>query len=213
MLLCLSCVLNKNRKKLLHMFTKKINASIINIIFASIYEGAFRMDKNVIKEVLSWIAVFAVAILLAIFINRVIIFRVKVPSGSMENTIMTGDSVITFRLSYLFSNPKRGDIVVFPNPDDEEVDYIKRIVGLPGENIEGKDGLVYIDGKALDEEYVKEKINSDFGPYEIPEDSYFMMGDNRNRSLDSRGWNNKYLKKEKIRGKAILKFPDISLLR
>jgi len=170
------------------------------------------MNHRIVKEALSWVVVFVIAIALAFFINRFVIFKVEVPTGSMENTIITGDRVITFRLSYLFSEPKRGDIVVFPYPDDEEDDYIKRIIGLPGEIIEGRDGLVYINGEPLDEPYVREALDRDFGPYEIPEDHYFMMGDNRNESHDSRFWDNKFLARDKIKGKAILKYPDISWL-
>ncbi len=170
------------------------------------------MNNKVIKEIISWILVFITAILLATFINKVVIFRVKVPTGSMKNTIMIDDSVVTFRLAYLFADPKRGDIVVFPYPDDEEIDYIKRIVGLPGETIEGIDGIVYIDGQALEEDYILEPMDFDFGPYKIPEGTYFMMGDNRNCSEDSRYWNNKYLERDKILGKAVFKFPDFTVL-
>lgn len=170
------------------------------------------MNNKVIKEIISWILVFVTAILLATFINKVVIFRVKVPTGSMKNTIMIDDSVVTFRLAYLFADPKRGDIVVFPYPDDVEIDYIKRIVGLPGETIEGIDGIVYIDGQALEEDYILEPMDFDFGPYKIPEGTYFMMGDNRNCSEDSRYWNNKYLERDKILGKAVFKFPDFTVL-
>ena len=103
------------------------------------------MNKKVIKEVISWVMVIGIALALALIINRFIIFKVEVPSGSMEKTIMTGDKVVTLRLSYIFSNPKRGDIVVFPYPDNEEVDYIKRIIGLPGDTIEIKEGVLYIN--------------------------------------------------------------------
>lgn len=170
------------------------------------------MGKHVFKEIISWILVFAAAVILALLINRFVIFQVGVPSGSMENTIMTGDKVLTFRLSYLFGNPKRGDIVVFPYPDDEEVDYIKRIIGLPGETLEIREGILYIDGEPLMEEYLKEPMKGDFGPVTVPEGSYFMMGDNRNTSMDSRAWKNQFLEKDKIKGKAILKYPDFSWL-
>ena len=165
------------------------------------------MSKRVLKEVISWILVFVIAIVAATLIKEFIIYNVEVPTGSMENTIKIGDRVVTSRLSYLSKDPQRGDIIVFPYPDDEELDYIKRIIGLPGETIEGKDGLVYIDGEPLEESYVKEALDSDFGPYEVPEDSYFMMGDNRNNSQDSRYWENKFLARDKIEGKAILKYP------
>ncbi|MDF2539400.1 MAG: hypothetical protein K0S76_2421 [Herbinix sp.] len=173
------------------------------------------MQKRVLREIFSWTMVFVIAFGLAIFINKVIVYKVKIPSGSMENTIMVGDKVITFRLAYLFSEPKRGDIVVFPFPDNEKEDYIKRIIGLPGETVEIKkdeDNLVqvYIDGEPLDEPYLKEAmiLNGNTGPYVVPEGSYFMMGDNRNVSADSRVWDNKFLHRDKIDGKAILKYPD-----
>lgn len=170
------------------------------------------MGKRIFKEILSWIMVLAAAFLLALFINKFIILNEEIPSGSMENTIMTGDRVFTYRQAYLFSDPKRGDIIVFPFPDDESVDYIKRIIGLPGDTVEGKDGLVYINGKALEESYVKEEIDEDFGPFTVPEDSYFMMGDNRNDSADSRYWNDPFVKKDKIKSKAIFKYPDFKWL-
>lgn len=174
------------------------------------------MGKRILKEILSWGLVFAIAFLLALVINRFVVFKVEVPSGSMENTIMTGDKVITFRLSYLFSDPKRGDIVVFPFPDDEETDYIKRIIGLPGDQVEVKEGTVYINGNPLEEDYLLEPMfddeESNFGPVTVPDGHYFMMGDNRNYSIDSREWENKFVSRDKIKGKAILKYPDFRWL-
>jgi len=171
------------------------------------------MEKRIIKEILSWFIVVAVAFLLALFINRFIIFKVIVTSGSMENIIMKGDKVFTFRLSYLFSDPERGDIVVFPYPDNEEVDYIKRIIGLPGDKIEIRDGILYINDERYDEDYILEPMDEeDFGPVVVPEDCYFMMGDNRNSSMDSRYWVNKFVERDKIKGKAIFKYPDFKWL-
>lgn len=168
--------------------------------------------KKILHEIISWILVLAIAFGLSQFITRVIILQVKVPSGSMENTIMIGDRVVASRLSYVFGDPKRGDIIVFPFPDDESVDFIKRIIGLPGDTIEGRDGLVYINGEPLEEPYVMDKLDNDFGPYVVPEDSYFMMGDNRNNSEDSRYWENKFVKRNKIKGKALFKFPGFHWL-
>lgn len=170
------------------------------------------MKNKLVKEIISWIMVFVIAFGLATFINKVIILKVEVPTGSMEKTIMVGDKVITYRLAYLFSEPKRGDIIVFPFPDDESVDYIKRIIGLPGEKIEGKDGYVYINGKKLEESYVTSLLDDDFGPYTVPANSYFMMGDNRSISEDSRYWEDKFVKKSKIIGKAIVKYPNFQFL-
>lgn len=166
------------------------------------------MSKKVWKEILSWLMVIVISLGAVWLIHNFIIFPVRIPSESMENTIMVGDRVMTYRLSYLFDDPERGDIIVFRFPDDETQDYIKRILGLPGETIEGKDGYVYIDGVKLEEPYVKELLDSDFGPYTVPEDSYFMMGDNRNVSEDSRFWDMKYVHRSKIKGKALFKYPQ-----
>lgn len=170
------------------------------------------MSKQILKEILSWVLVLVVAYALALLINRFVIFKVEVPTGSMEDTIQVGDRVLTYRLSYIFKDPERGDIVVFPYPDGEEEDYIKRIIGLPGDTVEGKNGYVYINGEPLEETYVKEILDQDFGPYTVPEDHYFMMGDNRNESLDSRYWENKFVEKDKIKGKALFKYPDFEWL-
>ncbi len=170
------------------------------------------MSKKVIKEILSWILLFVIAFALAKAVNRFVIFIVSSPTGSMENTFMIDDKVVVSRLSYVFGKPKRGDIVVFPFPDDPDTLYIKRIIGLPGETIEGKEGLVYIDGELFEEDYLKEKAEGDFGPYQIPQGHYFMMGDNRNISADARYWENKYVALEDIQGKALLKFPDFKWL-
>ncbi len=175
------------------------------------------MNKRIIKELLSWVIVFAAAFVLALIINKFVILNEEIPSGSMENTIMTGDKVLTFRLAYLFSDPKRGDIVVFPFPDNEKVDYIKRIIGLPGETVVVKDGVVYIDGETLDEPYVREAWDEpgdgDYFEFTVPEESYFMMGDNRNDSQDSRYWNNPFVAEDKIRSKALFRYPNFKWIK
>ena len=170
------------------------------------------MTKKILKEILSWVMVFVVAYVLATAINKLIIYKVSSPTGSMENTFMIADKVVTFRLAYVISGPKRGDIVVFEAPDSPSEDYIKRVIGLPGETIEGIDGVVYINGEPLKEDYLKEPMKGSFGPYVVPKDHYFMMGDNRNNSLDARFWENKYVARNKIRGKALLKYPDFKWL-
>lgn len=172
------------------------------------------MNKNVIlNELVEWLGVIFTSLIIAMFINFCIIVNAKVPSGSMENTIMTGDRVIGFRLSYAFDEPQRGDIVIFKYPDDESILYIKRIIGMPGDHIMVKEGSVFVNGEVLDEPYLDVVTNGTFGPYDVPEDSYFMMGDNRNMSADSRVWDNTYVHKDKILGKAIFKYyPNIESL-
>lgn len=161
--------------------------------------------KVIIKEVISWLLVVLVAFALSFVVNRFVLFKIVSPTGSMENTFLIGEPVYTFRLAYLFSDPRRGDIVVFPNPDNEEENYIKRVIGLPGETVEVIDGVVYINGEPLTENYLKEPMVGDFGPYAVPDGCYFMMGDNRNESLDARYWSNKFVERDKIISRAFCK--------
>ena len=115
-----------------------------------------------------------------------------------------GDRVLGNRLAYIKDDPERYDIVIFKYPDDPSKIFIKRVIGLPGETVTVKDGKVYIDGKEQTQavSFCPEEMAGSFGPYEVPEDSYFVMGDNRNNSLDSRYWDNTYVKKEAILAKA-----------
>lgn len=160
------------------------------------------------REMFSWIILFIIACGIALVINRFILANTTVPTGSMEPTIMAGDRLFGFRLSYKFSDPERGDIIIFKFPDNEEENYIKRIIGLPNETVEIKHGVTYVNGEILDEsEYLTvTPLDLNFGPFEVPEDSYFVMGDNRNNSWDARFWKNTYVHKDKIVGKAVLKY-------
>ena len=161
-----------------------------------------------------FIKLFAVALLLAIGIQHFLIINAAIPTGSMENTIHINDRVVASRLSYWFEDPKRGDIIIFPCPDNGQL-YIKRIIGMPGEKLEIINGKVYINDceKPLKEPYLKEIPSGNFGPYQIPDDHYFMMGDNRANSEDARFWENTYLDRDKILGKAIFRYyPNFSFL-
>lgn len=166
------------------------------------------LDKNILKEVADWLITIFVAIVIAYFITHFLIINAQVPSNSMEKTIMTGDRLVANRLSYTFSEPKRGDIIVFPFPDDEEKLFVKRIIGLPGELVEIKDGYVYINGEILEEDYVSSAIldSTKNSIYVVPEGYLFMMGDNRRDSRDSRYWNNTYVDIEKISGKVLFRY-------
>lgn len=146
--------------------------------------------------------VIVLSIAAALFLNRFIIVNARVTSGSMENTIMTHDRVLGLRFVYWFSEPERGDIVIFKYPDDETKIYIKRVIGLPGDTVEIVEGQVYINGEPLQEDYLRETPYGSFGPYEVPKGHYFMLGDNRNNSRDSRAWTIKFVSKDKILGKA-----------
>lgn len=144
------------------------------------------------KEIVSWFIMVA-AILAAIwFLTNFIIVNARIPSGSMENTIMTGDRLIGERFAYWFSNPKRGDIVLFHWPVEPDTIYIKRVIGLPGETVTIKEGKIYINNSKtpLKEDYLKEEwtVENDGYTFHVPKDSYLMLGDNRNNSADSRDW-------------------------
>ena len=140
-----------------------------------------------------------------------------IPSGSMKNTLNEKDRVMGFRLSYMFSEPKRFDVIMFKWPDDESKDFIKRIIGLPGETVTLKNGKVYIDGSdvPLDEPYLRETPNGmGDGVYQVPDHCYFVLGDNRNYSKDSRLWEHKYVNEDKILAKAIFRFyPKFTMIK
>ena len=166
--------------------------------------------SHVWRGLSDWLKIISVAEAIGIFISKTLIVNAQVTSGSMEDTVMTGSRVLVSRQAYLFHEPERGDIVTFYCPDEPKTEYMKRILALPGETIEGEDGVIYIDGKPLKEPYIKIKFKQDFGPYKVPGNSYFMMGDNRNNSWDSRFWVNKYVEKDEIIGKAEFEyFPEI----
>ena len=165
-----------------------------------------RVMKKILYEILDWSKVLLTALVITFVVSRTLVANAQVPTGSMETTIMTGSRVLINRLSYVVGEPKRGDIIAFYFPDDGESLYLKRIVGLPGEKIEGVDGMIYINGKPLSEDYIREQINEDFGPYVVPEDSWFVMGDNRNNSLDSRYWEDKFVERDEIVGRAEIEY-------
>ena len=152
----------------------------------------------------NYIILVILALLLALFLRKYIFINAVIPSPSMENTIMTGDLLFGSKLSYLNKNPERGDIIIFKYPDGETQKFIKRIIGLPGETIKIENAKIYVNGKPLKENYLKETWINATGPYEfqVPKNSYFVLGDNRNNSLDARFWNNTYVSKDKILAKA-----------
>lgn len=180
-----------------------------------------------IEETISWVKSFVLMFAFALFLTQFIIINAVIPSGSMEDTIMTHDRLIGARFSYWFSEPERGDIVIFHYPVDEKRIYIKRIIGLPGETVRIENSNIYINDsqEPLQEGYLKEKwdvMNTDF-TFEVPEGCYLMLGDNRNWSEDARYWADNaineglaqneeeaseysYVRKNKILGKAIFTY-------
>ena len=139
--------------------------------------------------------------IIVLLLNIFIVQLYWIPSPSMEPTLLVDDRVVVSKMSYWSKDPARGDIVVFKFPRDTKVNLIKRIIGLPGETLSVKDNRVYINNEALSEDYVPpQKKVPDFGPVLIPQGQYFMMGDNRDNSADSRVWG--FVTAEQIRGKA-----------
>lgn len=157
-------------------------------------DAAWRV-RPVVAYVLQVLLVMA---LLIHFVGRVTV----VQGGSMEPGIVTGERIIIDLLTYHFEAPQRGDVIVFRNPRNAAKDYIKRVVALPGESIEIREGRTYVNGKRLEEPYVTMRDDSDLPPTRIGDDCVWVMGDNRANSEDSRRWGP--LPLELVRGKARL---------
>ena len=153
-----------------------------------------------------------IALIIALLVRTFIVQAFRIPSGSMIPTLLVGDHILVNKFIYHFKDPQRGDVVVFKFPLDRKKDYIKRIIGIPGDRIEIRDKVVYRNGKALDEPYAIHEDNrtlpaafqprDNFGPIVVPPNSYFMMGDNRDSSYDSRFWG--FVKRKALIGKAFI---------
>ena len=171
------------------------------------------------------------AVILALFIRTFMVQAFKIPTGSMQPNLLIGDHLLVNKLVYspslgpledmLFGKRPiaRGHVVVFKYPDEPARDFIKRVIGLPGERIEIRDKTVYVDGKPLDEPYAHfieqplrpddpeyglrgEAIRDNWGPELVPPDQLFVMGDNRDNSRDSRFWG--FLPRDQVKGRALL---------
>ena len=171
--------------------------------------------NRIMRELLNT-AIYLLCVLGAVWL--VITFvgqRTEVEGASMENTLHNGDNLIVDKLSYSFHDPERFDIIVFPFQFQDNTYYIKRIIGLPGETVEIRDGHIYIDGSSepLEDVETKEYMVGNYGPYTVPEGCYFVMGDNRNDSKDSRYWIHPYVSKDKILGKAVFRYWPITEMK
>ena len=160
--------------------------------------------KSIIKE---WIIDIAVVACVALLVWKFVGYGVWITSGSMIPTLEVKDRLIVSRV-YNAGNLKEGDIVLFKNDEFKGEILIKRLIGLPGDKIEIKDGIVFRNGEQLKEDYVKnnEKYS---GTFQVPEGKYFFLGDNRSNSADSRYWKNPYVKESDIEGKARIKYYPI----
>lgn len=159
--------------------------------------------KNSIKNfIYEWGIPIVSAFIIAFLINKFLLFKVLIPSESMVPTLNVGDRLFVTRV-YNLDKLERGDIVVFYSEELQE-DLIKRLIGLPGDKIEIKNGIVYVNGEVLEEDYIGAEDNVN-GVYTVPEGKYFFLGDNRLYSKDSRYWINPYIDGKDITGKAQVK--------
>lgn len=180
-------------------------------------EKSEKQEVSKLKEAISFMTPIVIALVVAILLKTFIFANAVVPTGSMINTIQEGDRIIASRLAYINENPKRYDVIIFHYPDDESQLFVKRIIGMPGETINIKNGIVYItdaNGNTTEarSDFVTNCVpTGDFGPYTVPLGSYFVMGDNRNDSWDARYWKKKNVEKKKIIGKVKFRyFPNPS---
>jgi len=144
---------------------------------------------RVLKELFGWLIYILIIVALTFLINTFVGQRTHVKGSSMETTLHNGDNLIVDKISYRFRDPDRYDIIVFPYRYERNTFYIKRIIGLPGEIVQVKDGYVYINGELLDEHYGNELMELPgiaAEPIALGADEYFVLGDNRNHSSDSR---------------------------
>jgi len=155
------------------------------------------------------VVAFAIAIFL--FIYKILLIPHKIKGESMQPNYTDGEFILTDRITYRFNPPKRGDVIVFKAPINEEDDYIKRIIGLPGETVSIKNGNVYINGKKLEENYLPSTLYTNGGlclpkgkEIGVPQDHFFVLGDNRPYSSDSRTWG--FVPRQNIIGKAWLAY-------
>ena len=161
------------------------------------------------KEALSWGKMIVFVVAMATILHQFVIVNASIPTGSMENLIMPNDRIVAFRFSYMLSDPARYDVIIFRYPRDESQLYVKRIVGLPGETVNIRDGRVYINDSQIPLRYdfIRDNPQGNYGPFFVPEYSYFVLGDNRNNSEDSRSWtNNHFVHRDAILGRAIFKY-------
>ena len=170
-------------------------------------------SNGIAGEILSFLLYVVVVVGITFLIIHYVGQRTYVSGSSMENTLSDGDNLIVDKITYRFSDPKRYDIIVFPYQYEENTYFIKRIIGLPGETVQIVDGIIYIDGEALQESYGREVMkNSGLAadPVTLGEDEYFVLGDNRNDSTDSRDPSVGKIPRDRIIGRAWVRIWPLS---
>lgn len=180
--------------------------------------NAKNIKKKKFKDVANFLLPTFIALVIALGLRGFVFTNTTVPTGSMLNTIQLGSRLIGSKLSYDFGkDPERFDIVIFKYPDNEKENYVKRVIGLPGETVEIIDGKVYINGSKtpLKDNFVTTGTpTGNYGPYKVPANCYFMLGDNRSNSNDSRFWKNQFVNEKKIIAKVIFQYyPSIEKIK
>lgn len=180
-------------------------------------EHAEPKKSRLMKTIVSIAAMIALIVGLSWALRAFVFQAYEIPSGSMEETIMTGDMVFSEKVSYYFSEPSPGDIVTFADPEIPSRILIKRVIATEGQKVDLRDGDVYVDGKKLDEPYTDGKpsypLSNAYGisityPYTVPEGEIWVMGDNRTNSQDSRYFG--AVPVHSVTGKAVLKYWPLS---
>ncbi len=164
-------------------------------------------DPSFARNILEWVVVLGAAVGVAVILRTFVFQAFYIPSESMETTLFERDRILVNKVSYRLHDVNRGDVVVFRRPDDQpgEIrDLIKRVIALPGETVEGRGSTIYIDGQLLVEPYLDGNSFGDFGPVTVPEGELFMMGDNRDQSLDSRRFGT--ISEDRVVGRAFFLF-------
>ena len=173
--------------------------------------------KSVKQEIFEWVMVIVVAAALAFVVRTFIFEPVRVDGSSMLNTLTDGDFMIATKYDYLLGDPERFDVVICDYPNTSDGKYrVKRVIGLPGETIELVAGELYVNGEHIAQDFDMTQNAAYFGPYTVPEGHYFVMGDNRNNSKDSRSTMVGALPRSMIRGHvrvAIFPFSDAGVVK
>ncbi|HHX77587.1 MAG TPA: signal peptidase I [Firmicutes bacterium] len=162
-------------------------------------------------EIWEWLKSIALAIVLALFIRFFVVEVFVVDGLSMMPTIRDDERLLVNKFIYLFQEPQRSDVIIFSFTSER--DFIKRVIGTAGDEVKIENGLVYVNGLALDEDYVMDPPRKDYGPVVVPEGSFFVMGDNRNASMDSRDPTVGMITKDRIKGKALIVFWPLDSIR
>lgn len=164
------------------------------------------MSTTLGEEIKDWIISILIAVVLAFFIRYFIVELYMVEGPSMRPTLVDGERLVVNKFIYRFKQPVRGEIIIFKFPADQSRDFIKRVIAIPGDTIEIKDGRVFVNGQLLNETYILEKTRGSYPLATVPSGHIFVMGDNRNNSEDSRFADVGFVPYELIKGKAVVVF-------